>query len=402
MRPAVRQAAHREGSPAETVAPSTPVADRSTAVARAGLPAGIGNRQVALLARLLSSSPAGPPARPARARLMRFDAARHEEQGMRAAGLDPYTRLGHPKNLSRPTPKPGSKEHGVSAIYAGNFMQDFSQFHSPMFHKILAGVPRDPVKLMQGGKSDAVGAAGGKILADALIRALAIIELGPTLANGVIVQNMQNWRPEQHVEQPASYELADALDPASELQGSAIPGTQMENRELLKISDTGLQKHIYNSTEWAKNHLVKASLNGANDEGRFHVGAALHAIQDYFAHSNFIEVGLNSYIDWAQAAQQKDRTRKAKLGGVGKFLKQVKLDARIARRRTRCRRAAAGVARRPTSTPSSTAVRKTDGRRSRPARSEARTCARASATCCFLRCPRSPTRSTRASCASST
>ena len=41
---------------------------------------------------------------------------------------------------------------------------------------------------------------------------------------------------------------------------------------------------------------MQAAQAGPNDHGRFHVGAGLHAIEDYFAHSNFIEVALNQYI----------------------------------------------------------------------------------------------------------
>ena len=258
---------------------------------------------------------------------MRFDAARHEEQGRKAAGLDPKGRMGHPDNISKPAPKKGTKEYGVSAIYAGNFMQDFSQFHSPMFHKTLANVPRDPIKAKRGGKSASVGAAGGKILADTLIQMIAIIEVGPELTESVVMPNMQNWKPEQHVEQPIGYGLEDALDPKSGLEGSAIPGLQMENPELLKISNSGLQQNIYNSVEWAKNHLYTASIEGPTDEARFHIGAAQHAIQDYYAHSNFIEVALNSYIGWA-ARHSTDKARTTKLGGVAKFANLVKANER--------------------------------------------------------------------------
>ena len=270
------------------------------------------------------------PAAAGRAAVMRFDASKHEAQGIRAAGMDPETRLGRPEHHHKPGPREGSKEYGVSAVYAGNFMQDFSQIHSPLFHRILSEVPKDPVEAATGGKSEQVGAAGGKTLADALIRALAIIHLGPKLADDLVVTNMQNWLPEQHVEQPVGYAKADALDAAdpAKLEGAAVPGPQMENPRLREVSDAGLQRHIYNSTEWTKRHLLVAASAGATDQGRFRLGAAHHAIQDYYAHSNFIEVALNCYIDWAEQMQRRDRRRRTRLGGVGRFLDQVKADKR--------------------------------------------------------------------------
>ncbi|MBK7537522.1 MAG: hypothetical protein IPI49_19555 [Myxococcales bacterium] len=102
-----------------------------------------------------------------------------------------------------------------------------------------------------------------------------------------------------------------------DLAGSAAPGRQLENPELFKVSDAGLQNHIYNSCEWIKNHWMKAAQVGPTDQGRFHIGSGLHAIEDYFSHSNFIEVALNSYIGLAA-----DRKR-SNPAGVQSFLHQV-------------------------------------------------------------------------------
>ncbi|MCE9578583.1 MAG: DUF4157 domain-containing protein [Deltaproteobacteria bacterium] len=300
--------------------------------------------------------------------IMRFDAGSGGHQGIErdVGGLARDSGLGTPKHLEDAEGTPGSREAGVDAIYAGNFMQDFSQFNTPMVLGNLAKLPRDPVAAAQSGAlapEAGIGMAGAESLTSALIRALAILEVGPRLASSLIAGNMQQYRPEQHVDQPLGYaastdtvvrdSASKALRPGRraveggakpghrigpapvetidtdrdrELVGSAVPGIQVENPELFKISPAGLQNHIYNSAEWIKGHWLKAARKGATDEGRFHIGAGLHAIEDYFAHSNFVEVGLNSYIDWALA-----RKPAAAPANVGKFLARVQANERDAR-----------------------------------------------------------------------
>ncbi len=296
--------------------------------------------------------------------VQRFDAGSGGHQGMEreVAGLDPHQGLGNPDNLKKAEPGKGTREQGANAIYSGNFMQDFSQMHAPFVHEMLKNLPKRPVDAAKGKGSPSIGDAGSEAITDSIIRALAILDVGPTLADSVVKGNMQAYRPEQHVDQPQGYaadtdsivrdsksgalrkgkDTIDGGDYAAQskidlgrstnikknadpdrdrdLGGSAAPGRQMENPELFKISDAGLQNHIYNSVEWCKGHWMKAANLGPTDEGRFHMGAGLHVIEDYFSHSNFIEVALNGYIDDALKRPTKQKE------GVQKFLKQVKAD----------------------------------------------------------------------------
>jgi hypothetical protein len=289
--------------------------------------------------------------------VQRFDAGSGGHQGIErtVAGVDVEGGLGH--DLKGAEPKQGTKEQGVNAIYSGNYMQDFSQMHAVFVHEKLKDLPSRPADAAQGKKSPPIGDAGSEALTDSVIRALAILDVGPTLADQVIAGNMQAYRPEQHVDQPMGYrgntdvlvrdsgvgpkyglgptgplrparptvegagaaaQCVDDKDADRDLKGSAISGSQIENRDLYKISDAGLQNHIYNSVEWTKGHWLKAAKLGPTDEGRFHVGSGLHVIEDYFAHSNFIEVAMNGYIDFALAQK-----RSKQPAGIQSFLGQV-------------------------------------------------------------------------------
>ncbi len=80
-------------------------------------------------------------------------------------------------------------------------------------------------------------------------------------------------------------------------EGPATPGQlQYENPSLYRVSPAGLQNHLYNSVEMSKNSYTTAADLGPTPEGRMHVGYGDHIVQDYFSHTNFIEVALNSYV----------------------------------------------------------------------------------------------------------
>jgi hypothetical protein len=293
--------------------------------------------------------------------VQRFDAGSGGHQGIErtVGGVDPKGGLGHDPKQSEPAH--GTREQGINAVYSGNYMQDFSQMHAPFVHQKLRSLPKRPFDAAQGKASPEIGDAGSEAITDSVIRALAILDVGPTLADQVIAGNMQHYLPEQHVDQPAgyagntdvivhdkgpkgplrlgkptvqggTYQGTSPSDPGKrtgvkqvsdpdrdrDTKGSAAPGRQIENPELFKISDAGLQNHIYNSIEWCKNHWLKAADLGPTDEGRFHIGAGLHVIEDYFAHSNFVEVGLNRYIDFALAQKRSKQS-----AGMQSFLGQV-------------------------------------------------------------------------------
>ena len=170
-----------------------------------------------------------------------------------------------------------------------------------------------------------------------MVRALAFIELGQGITESLITpQNIRVYTPEQHIDNPMGTRASDHLvrdsesgelrsareteeqeDPTGrggwytidpdrdqQLKGAAFPGLQAENPELYQVSDSGLANHIYNSIEWSKAQLLAAVRAGPTPEGRMFLGSGLHAVEDYFAHSNFIEVALNGEIDRALQAER--------------------------------------------------------------------------------------------------
>ncbi|MDQ3365140.1 MAG: DUF4157 domain-containing protein [Myxococcota bacterium] len=267
------------------------------------------------------------------------EATVHKGIELEAAGVDGKI---DPKNL---TPQ----QKAALEMYSGNFMRDYSQLAAPTPLKILSGLPSTNA----GGK---VGNAGARSLMDAIVKSIAILELGKDIGNLVTQKNVGAYEAEQHLDNPigtsgandfitegANPKLAaspefkaiattDARhapvvagnstpDVATQQThaGSAVPGLQYENPELYKVGAGGLANHLANSTEHSKDCLLQAVANGATPTGRMKAGMAQHGVEDYFSHSNFIEVGLNHYINDALKAR-KDKQPSKKSEGVNSFI----------------------------------------------------------------------------------
>ena len=55
-------------------------------------------------------------------------------------------------------------------------------------------------------------------------------------------------------------------------------------------------RYIRRTNEHVEKRLELAARRGRNPEGMMHFGAALHAIEDLFAHSNYVEIALSDLL----------------------------------------------------------------------------------------------------------
>lgn len=187
-----------------------------------------------------------------------------------------------------------------------------------------------------------IGAQGATTLSLAVVQAIGCISLGKDVASTMVTpDSLGQYQPEEHLDNPMGMGASELLvkshhnpnayrqpgDRATsggnrvgkdnsrdrQLQGSAGIGNspamqgavidkgQVENPALYKVSGEGLQNHIYNSTEWTKGEVLQASYLAEWPDkhpiARRHLGSGMHVVEDYFAHSNFIEVALNQFIE---------------------------------------------------------------------------------------------------------
>lgn len=213
--------------------------------------------------------------------------------------------------------------------YQGNWMRDLSQAHTP------------------GILTKAVGAAN----LNAILQVLSIKEFG----RGFDPKEFGTYDPVEHIDNPTDLRASDVYqqnDPnaikgdtvvqvskpdvagvksptaGSENQGYAtadprygqaaagmnIVNGGSEKTTAFQVGSLGMPVYINTSIEWARTTLHKsANLGRSNPEGPREFGSGIHAIQDYYSHSNFLEIALNVLIREGKANLPKGTDPKARL-----------------------------------------------------------------------------------------
>jgi hypothetical protein len=67
---------------------------------------------------------------------------------------------------------------------------------------------------------------------------------------------------------------------------------------IFSVDQTGVLAYIRRTNLHVERRLTEAAERGRNADGMMHFGAALHAIEDLFAHSNFVEIALNKVLEF--------------------------------------------------------------------------------------------------------
>jgi len=240
--------------------------------------------------------------------------------------------------------------------YSGNWMRDFSQVFVPRVIDGITNSPKryslmDIIEhnrgrahsaggILRSGR-DAISMAGRwigrvrpitdrqgvEILVTNVLKALATLKFGIDIGNNIITpNNLLQYKPEDHIDNIAGFTWGDvlvkldgeyvsgnAINPDTnqppnglvqarerDFPSRAFTGTQLDNAKLFNVGPLGLSFHIYNSSEFAKELFEKAKnpphsrTSSPEIDALRYFGTGLHIIEDYFAHSNFIEVALNS------------------------------------------------------------------------------------------------------------
>ncbi|QRK04884.1 LysM peptidoglycan-binding domain-containing protein [Archangium violaceum] len=163
------------------------------------------------------------------------------------------------------------------SIYFGNWLRDISQVVDP---KLV----REP-----GSKTLLQSPFSRKALTDC-IDVMAREEFGNNADFRVTPQKLGLYRPEEHIDNPHGIEDGTKKDPAFH------PG--WTPAEVALNMKTGLLNYIATPGTWKsaagfmEQELRAAVANGRTPEGMRRLGAALHTLEDFFSHSNFLELSL--------------------------------------------------------------------------------------------------------------
>lgn len=185
-------------------------------------------------------------------------------------------------------------------IYFGNWLRDYSQLLDPKLVRAV-GMPKNFPDVLS---------------RDALTRIVDVLSIKPfgrlrKAASDhytVTPEMLGVYRPSEHIDNPKS-SGSDTSDPRlrdPDFEPLVLPGDP-----LLEVDyDTSMKRYFERSERFMTSELHRAMKAGPTPEGRRAFGSALHVLEDFFAHSNFVELSLikKGYADvvpWTSPAECK-------------------------------------------------------------------------------------------------
>jgi hypothetical protein len=164
----------------------------------------------------------------------------------------------------------GGNDQILKAIYFGNWQRDYSQF----IPEWIGGYRFGPFL--------------GRLMFDVL-DVLAQSEFGQRLDP----VRFGTYRWEEHIDNPRAFGVA--VDPGSyrtvSRRGLAEDPNQ-KHSNLWQEDSRGILRYFHLSRGYAVGRLGAALSSGRGRLGYEHLGAALHTVEDLFAHSNFVELAI--------------------------------------------------------------------------------------------------------------
>ncbi|MGY1919458.1 HET-C-related protein [Pseudomonas tolaasii] len=232
----------------------------------------------------------------AQAAIQRSQGADAEEQEYKSASNEsfgagrgehnkekPGSSFGH-ESIEDALKKVGFTTDQRKAIYFGNWLRDYSQLLDPKIIRAKTAPKDFPSKLSREVITELVN-----WLAFKEFHRLWKTKNGPEDYT-VTPKVLGVYRPTEHIDNPKNLK-PDPVDPKAidpEFEQWVLPGDPL----LGIMPKRSMKRYIRNSEAYMHEQLQKAATAGPKAEGMRWFGEALHVLEDYFAHSNYVELSL--------------------------------------------------------------------------------------------------------------
>lgn len=191
-------------------------------------------------------------------------------------------------------------EQERKAVYFGNWLRDYSQVVDPKIVR-AADTPKDfPDVLSREALTKIVDILSIKRFGDMRVSAPELFTVTPEIL-GV-------YRPSEHIDNPKSTD-SNAPDPTT--RDMDFEPKVLEGDPLLEVDyETSMKRYIARSVDFMERELQTTLKKTFSPGGLRAFGSALHVLEDFFAHSNFVELALikNGYsqvLPWTSPADCK-------------------------------------------------------------------------------------------------
>ncbi|MBD8495173.1 HET-C-related protein [Pseudomonas syringae] len=193
----------------------------------------------------------------------------------------------------------GLTEAERQALYFGNWLRDYSQLLDPKLVR-AAQMPKNfPQVLSRDALTEIVD-----ILA---ARKFAELRLQDPDSFKVTRERLGVYRPSEHIDNPR-IEPPAPFDPA-ERDADFEPWRLAGDERLQVDPHTSIKRYLQHSLRFMNQQLELAMQHGRTHDGLRHFGAALHVLEDLFAHSNLVELSLiklgHAVLPWTSPAEGK-------------------------------------------------------------------------------------------------
>ncbi|MGE8167625.1 HET-C-related protein [Pseudomonas putida] len=191
--------------------------------------------------------------------------------------------FGH-ETLEKGLASAGFTDEERRSIYFGNWLRDYSQLLDPKIVRRADAPKNFPSKLSRAALTQVVDVLALKAFHD-----LQDTPEGRS-AYTVTEKMLGVYRASEHIDNPMN-PAPDASDP-QEIDTDFEP-LVTHGHPLLRVEPgRSIPGYIDNAARCMHDKLVDACYAGNTIDGRRYLGEALHILEDYFAHSNFVELCL--------------------------------------------------------------------------------------------------------------
>ncbi|MEX6676434.1 hypothetical protein QWI18_10930 [Pseudomonas sp. W2Oct36] len=170
----------------------------------------------------------------------------------------------------------------IDAVYFGNWLRDYSQVVDPKITR-AADIPGEfPATLSRDAWTRLVDVLAAKKFIDLRMRYPNEMKVTP--------EKLGVYRPTEHIDNPLVIDppFPDPKVRDPDFEAWVLPGDPSLGAELA----TSMKRYIGNAVGYMEQELRLAMKHGRSLDGLRSFGAALHVVEDLFAHSNFVELSL--------------------------------------------------------------------------------------------------------------
>ncbi|WP_434678144.1 hypothetical protein J3P77_19025 [Pseudomonas sp. R1-18] len=177
----------------------------------------------------------------------------------------------------------GFTDNEVLAIHYGNWLRDYSQLLDPKIVRATSMPKNFPDVLSREALTKIVD----------ILAVREFIDLMKIDRSGFMVteERLGVYRPSEHIDNPKAVNPspADPRDRDADFELWVLPGNP-----LLEVDpDTSMKRYIQRSVDVMSSKLESAMQAGIQSTDALReLGAGLHILEDFFAHSNFVELSL--------------------------------------------------------------------------------------------------------------